>query len=98
VQTSFFEALNSVGSSFERSQVLLAVVQQPRLSDDVLESVLQAAGATSGSFEVSQVLQATASRHRLAGKNRELYVSIAGRLGQFEEGQALSALVKGETR
>jgi len=64
----------------------------------VRESVLRAAAATSGSFEVSQVLQAIASRHRLAGKNRDLYVSIAGRLGQFEEGQALSALVKGETR
>ena len=70
-----------VGSSFERGQVLQAVVQQPDLSDDVLESVLRAAAATSGAFEASQVLQATASRHHLAGKNRDLYISIASRLG-----------------
>jgi hypothetical protein len=49
-----------------------------------------------GSFETSQVLQAMASHHRLTGQARDLYIDIAGRLGQFEQGQALTALVRAD--
>ena len=49
-----------------------------------------------GSFETSQVLQTMASHHRLTGQARDLYIDIAGRLGQFEQGQALTALVRAD--
>jgi len=37
-----------------------------------------------------------AATHQIAGEARDLYITTAGRLGDFEEGRALSALVKNE--
>jgi hypothetical protein len=49
-------------------------------------------------FETGQVLQAVAATHALTGDARDLYVTIAGKLGDFEQGRALAALVKAERR
>jgi hypothetical protein len=94
----FFRAVANIGSAFERGRVLQAVVKRPDLSDDVVVAVLRALTDMSGNFETSQVLQAVASRHRLNAQARDLYIEIAGRLGQFEQGQALTALVKSDRR
>ena len=93
---AFFRAVGNIGSSFERSRVLQAVLKRPDVSSDVLVGVLQALTDMKGSFETSQVLQAMASHHRLTGQARDLYIDIAGRLGQFEQGQALTALVRAD--
>jgi hypothetical protein len=37
-----------------------------------------------------------AANHPLKGQARELYIDVAERLGEFEQGRALSALVKNE--
>ena len=94
----FFRAVAAVDSSFERSRVLRAVVDRPDVPPDVLISVLQAVGRTNGSFEASQVLQSIAAHHTLTGQARDLYIDMAGRLGRFEQDQALAALAKGERR
>jgi hypothetical protein len=39
-----------------------------------------------------------AANHQISGEAREVYVAAAGQLGQFEEGRALTALVKSERR
>ena len=93
---AFFRAVGNIGSSFERSRVLQAVLKRPDVSSDVLVGVLHALTDMKGSFETSQVLQAMASHHRLTGQARDLYIDIAGRLGQFEQGQALTALVRAD--
>jgi hypothetical protein len=98
LRVPFFRALENVNSAFERSGVLKEVVKQPRVSDDLMTSVLQAVGSTGSNFEASQVLQQLASRHTVTGSNRDLYIDIAGRLGQFEQGQALTALTRAERR
>ena len=94
----FFRAVDNVGSSFERGRVLQAVVKRADLPEDTLVGVLQATAGMNGSFETSQVLQAVAARQRLSGRARDLYIDIAGRLGNFEQGQALTALVKADRR
>ena len=43
-----------------------------------------------------QVLRAVAANHQITGEARTAYVDAASRLGNFEEGRALSALVKAE--
>ena len=93
---AFFRAVENIGSPFERSRVLQAVLKRPDVSSDVLVGVLHALTDMKGSFETSQVLQTMASHHRLTGQARDLYIDIAGRLGQFEQGQALTALVRAD--
>ena len=39
-----------------------------------------------------------ARTHALTGQARELYVEAAERLGNFEQGQVMTALVKNERR
>jgi hypothetical protein len=99
VRDPFFRAVAGIGSAFERGKVLQTVVARPDVSDDVLVGVLRATTDMKGSsFEASQLLQKTAARHRLTGQARDLYIDIASGLGQFEQGQALTALVKAEKR
>jgi hypothetical protein len=49
-------------------------------------------------FETGRVLQAVAANQEVSGEARSAYVEAASRLGDFEEGQALAALVKSERR
>jgi beta-lactamase regulating signal transducer with metallopeptidase domain len=94
----FFRAVANVGSQFERGNVLKTIASQRDLADDVLVSLLQATGDMGGNFEASQVLQTVAAHQRLTGRARDLYIEAARRLGQFEQGQAMTALVNSERR
>ncbi len=98
VREAFFKAVANVGSAFERGRVLQAVVKRTDVSQETIVGVLHALTDMSGNFETSQVLQTIASHHRLSGEARDLYIDVAGRLGQFEQGQALTALVKADRR
>jgi hypothetical protein len=44
------------------------------------------------------VLLAVASNHAVEGPAREAYIAAAEKLGDFEQGRTLSALVKSERR
>jgi hypothetical protein len=48
------------------------------------------------SFETAQVLLVVAAARPLAGPARDAYVDAAQRLGDFEQGRVLAALVKSE--
>ncbi len=50
----------------------------------------------SSSHEASQVLLAVAATHPVAGPSRDAYISAAEKLGDFEQGRVLAALVKNE--
>jgi hypothetical protein len=41
---------------------------------------------------------ALAANHAISGEARDLYIARANRLGSYEEGRALSALVRAEKR
>lgn len=98
LRAPFFGAVSTIDSSFERGRVLQAVVKRGTLPQETLVSVLRAAQAMGSSFETGQVLQAVAATHTLTGEARNLYVSTAEKLGDFEQGRALTALVKSERR
>jgi beta-lactamase regulating signal transducer with metallopeptidase domain len=92
LRAPFFAAVESIDSGYERGRVLQAVLRNTSLSQDSLLAVLRAARSMSGGYETSQVLQAVARTHNLTGPARDLYVETAGRLGEYEQSQALAAL------
>jgi hypothetical protein len=98
LRAPFFTIVETLGSSHERGRVLRAVVKRGNLPPDTLVSVLRAAQSMGSSHETSQVLTAVASTHAISGEARDVYIAAAGRLGDFEEGRALSALVKSERK
>ena len=98
LRAPFFRAVESIGSAFERGRVLQAVAKRPDASPDTITSVLRATVGMSGSFEVSQVLMAVAAEHPVAGPARDAYIDAAEKLGDFEQGRVLAALVRSERR
>jgi hypothetical protein len=98
LRAPFFRAVESVGSAFERGRVLQAVAKRPDASPDTITAVLRATAGMSGNFEVSQVLMAVAAEHPVAGPARDAYIDAAEKLGDFEQGRALAALVRSERR
>jgi hypothetical protein len=98
VRAPFFRAVETVGSSFERGRVLQAVAARQDLSNDTVLATLHAAAGIDGAFERSTVLLAVASSHSVEGPARAAYIDAAEKLGEFEQGRVLAALVKSERR
>jgi beta-lactamase regulating signal transducer with metallopeptidase domain len=98
LRAPFFRVVETIQSPFERGRVLQAVAKRPDLSAETVVAVLRAAQGMKSNFETSQVLMAMATAHPITGEARDVYIAAAGQLGDFEEGRALSALVKNERR
>jgi hypothetical protein len=98
VRAPFFRAAAGIDSSFERGRVLKAVAARSDLSAETVLALVQSAAAIDSGFESGQVLQAVAAHQQITGPARDAYIAAAGKLGNFEEGRALSALVKSERR
>jgi beta-lactamase regulating signal transducer with metallopeptidase domain len=98
LRTPFFRALDSIDSSFERGRVLQAVARRTDASPETILAALRSAGGMNGSFETGQVLLSIAATHPLSGPSRDAYIDAAEKLGDFEQGQVLSALVRNERR
>jgi hypothetical protein len=96
-RAAFFRAVGSVGSSFERGRVLQTVLDRPDASPETIVAALRAAGGMGG-HETSQVLLAAAARHQITGEARDVYVDTAQKLGDYEQGRVLAALVKSERK
>ena len=93
----FFKVVGHLDSSYERGQVLQAVVRRPETSTETLRAVLNATSGMSG-YDLSQVLQLIANTHSITGDLREAYVRAAEKLSGYEQGQVMTALVKSERR
>jgi len=98
VRAPFFRAVATIGSAFERGRVLQAVAKRSDLSSETVLAVLKSAQMMTSNFETGQVLRAVAARHDISGEARNAYLDAASRLGDFEEGRALTALARGERR
>jgi hypothetical protein len=98
LRAPFFRAVDSIASAFERGRVLQAVARRSDASADTILAALRATAAMNGNFESSQVLLAIAASHPLAGPSRDAYIDAAEKLGDFEQGRALAALVRSERR
>jgi beta-lactamase regulating signal transducer with metallopeptidase domain len=98
LRAPFFRTLESIGSTFERGRVLQAVVRRADASEETVLSALRATAGMGSSFEAGQVLLAVAATHPLTSAARDVYIDAAGKLGDFEQGKALSALVRNERR
>jgi hypothetical protein len=98
LRAPFFKGVDSITSSFERSRVLQAVTKHGSLSPETVVAVLRSAQGMGSNHETSQVLMAVATTQPISDEARDLYIAAAGRLGNYEEGRALSALVKNEKK
>jgi len=96
LRATFFRAVDGLQSSYERGRVLQAVAAQPQMSNDTMMALLQSVKGMSGSYEASQVLQTLAARHAVTGAARDAYIDATEKLGDYEQGRALSALVKSD--
>ena len=91
------ELAQTIDSAFDRGRVLKTVAARPDASPETILAVLRATSAMKSSFDVSGVLLAVAS-HSLTGSVRDAYIDAAEKLGDFEQGRVLAALVKSERR
>ena len=98
VRAPFFKAVSTIASSFEHSRVIKAVARRGDLAPETIIETLRSAEQIDSEFECAQALKAIVSQRQLTGDARDLYIRIAGRFGDFEEGQAMTALVKSERR
>jgi beta-lactamase regulating signal transducer with metallopeptidase domain len=98
LRAPFFRAVETIESAFERGRVLKAVTARGNLPKETLVDVLRSARGMNSGFETSQVLQAVASGHTLTGEARDAYIDATEKLGDFEQGRALAALVRSERR
>ena len=98
LRAPFFRALESIASTFERGRVLQAVVRRAGASEDTVLAALRSTAGMGSSFEAGQVLLAVAATHTLTRAGRDAYIDAAEKLGDFEQGKALSALVRNERR
>jgi beta-lactamase regulating signal transducer with metallopeptidase domain len=95
----FFRAVSSISSDFERGRVLQALARHSDASDEtVLEILRSIQTMNGGDFERARVLIAVASSQPLSRAGRDAYIDAAEKLSNFEQGRALSALVKNERR
>jgi beta-lactamase regulating signal transducer with metallopeptidase domain len=96
----FFQVVRGINSNYEKGRVLQAVVRKSGTTPETLRAVLQAAqaGEAMNGYELSQLLQAIAANHVVSGDVREAYLAAADRLGDYEQGQAMAALVRSERR
>jgi hypothetical protein len=94
----FFRAADTIESNFERGRVLQAAAKRSDASDQTILAIIKSAASMNGSFESARVLLTVAGAHPLSREARDAYVDAAERLGQHDQGQVLSALVKSERR
>jgi hypothetical protein len=68
------------------------------VSPETLLAILKSTAGIKSNFEASSVLLAVAATHSLSGPAREAYIDVAQRLGDFEQGRTMTALVRNERR
>jgi len=92
----FFSSVDAMKSPYEKGRVLQTVVKRGDTPAETILAVLRSAGAITGSYERSQVLLSVAANHQISGPARDAYIEAAEKLGEYEQGRALTALVKNE--
>ena len=78
--------------------MLQAVVRRAGVSEETVLAALRSTAGMGSSFEAGQVLLAVAASHPLSRAARDAYIDAAEKLGDFEQGKVLSALVRNERR
>ena len=94
----FFRAVDSIDSAFERGRVLQELARRTDASPETVLALLRSTAGIKGNFEASNVLLTVAATHSLSGAARDAYIDVAQRLGEFEQGRTMSALVRNERR
>jgi hypothetical protein len=98
-QQSFFRAVDTISSAYQRRRVLSAVAEIPNISTETLAALLRSASDMTSDYELASLLVHVAERHGLQGELREAYLRAADRIrSSHEPTRVLAALVKSERR
>jgi Zn-dependent protease with chaperone function len=90
--SSYFEAIESVNSSFERRRILSALTENAPSADTVTR-VLRSVNGISSSFERASTLINVAEHNKLDPQLRDVYLEAANAISSgFERNRALAAL------
>ncbi len=89
----FFDAVDGMGSDYERRRVLTHVLSSKTATDAMLAAGLRSAARLGSDYERASVLMEVAARHPLPGALHALYLSAARGMGSdYERGRALDVL------
>jgi hypothetical protein len=90
----------NISSNYEKGRVLQAVVRKSGTGADTLRAVLQAAqaGEAMNGYELSQLAPGDRREPRDQRRRARGVPAAADRLGDYEQGQAMAALVRSERR
>jgi hypothetical protein len=94
----FFASATRISSSYDLSRVLRKVINQPAMSERILNGVLSTLPKVSGSHDRSTVLIELAGKARITGSARDLFLDATSGLSAYDETRTLAALVRAEGR
>jgi Zn-dependent protease with chaperone function len=95
LRAPFFRAVDAMHGAYERGQILQRVVDKSDAGPDTLKLAILSTRSMP-QYETSRVLLATAKGHAITGDLRDAYVAAAERLGEYEQGRVMTALVRSE--
>jgi Zn-dependent protease with chaperone function len=95
LRAPFFRAVDAMHGAYERGQILQKVVEKSDASRDTLKLAIQSTRQLPA-YETSRVLLAAAKGHAISGDLRDAYIEAAERLGEYEQGHVMTALVRSE--
>lgn len=98
VRAPFFAVVETISSAHDKGRVLRALLARKDVSSETVLAVLQAASTMTSSHDTLQVLQNVVRSHPVSGPSRDAYIKAAERLSNYEQSQALAALVRAEKR
>ena len=97
MRAPFFKVVSGMSSGYEKGRCCRPSSRSPTSATTRFREVLRSTRGMSG-YELSQLLQAVAGIRNLTGDLRDAYLDAAERLSGYEQGQALTALVRSERR
>jgi len=90
---SYFEAVVSVGSDFEKANALKHIIKQP-LSKEQFDSALSASNTVGSDFEKANILKELLHQEIVAGENLSPFLNSADHVGSdFEKANILKELI-----
>ncbi|HEX8161815.1 MAG TPA: hypothetical protein VF538_08090 [Pyrinomonadaceae bacterium] len=91
----YFEALNRIGSDYERHRVLTGVIKRADLGRDALLAAAQSASAIGSDYEKASFLIEAASRYRSDESLRQAFAAAMRTIGSdYERGRVQTRLAK----
>lgn len=96
---AFLAAFGTIQSDYDKRRVLTAVAADPKIGDQLLVTLLQAAAHIRSSYDRATLLLSVAGQHKLQGAARDAYLAAARTIpSRYDQDRALAALTRADLR